>query len=176
MNTNYGVYVYGIGLLLGLVSIIALMSRGLLLSYVKPNGKSFFHSSIYCLPIIIVLLSLYLLGWYPKGDLGYLNRGMPYPLFPIVYMLIIVPIQQIFFFIYIPKVLIPKYSVVLRYSIIVLCYASIHLYYPQPWIIWGATLILGFIWYYVANKTQSIWGNMIYHTIIGIIAFALNFA
>lgn len=63
-------------------------------NYFKFNKESLQLNLIFFVPIIFVMLIFYFNGWYQKGDLSNLNLGIPYPTFPIFYVLISVPLQQ----------------------------------------------------------------------------------
>jgi membrane protease YdiL (CAAX protease family) len=135
----------------------------------------------YNMYLLIPVFGLFAIGQYfqifPKGDLSSLNRGLGFALFPFVYSLISVPIQQLLIFVDL-RFRLKELKIDQLTSTVLVAgfYSLIHAYYPQPQIILLSTFILGVIWQQISTKTNSIIGNIISHIIIGLLSFNSNLA
>jgi len=144
--------------------------------YFKFNKESLQLNLIFFVPIIFVMLIFYFNGWYQKGDLSNLNLGIPYPTFPIFYVLISVPLQQSLIFGDLLNKLSPKFSKIIAIFASTVFYSLMHSFYPQPFNLLILTLVAGLIWAYISYRTRSIFGNLISHSIVGLLAMMMNLA
>jgi membrane protease YdiL (CAAX protease family) len=142
------------------------------------NIRRSLRLSIFLMSLVMfVYLMIYILDFYPKGDLSELNRGIPSMLYVVMYIFFLVPLQQLFVwgdfrtrlkYLHLPKSI--------EYLIISIFYASTHLFYPDNFLIVSATFAIGFFWSYIQDRTDSIIGNMLCHIVFGLGAFVLNLA
>ncbi|GAB4147945.1 MAG: hypothetical protein OHK0017_10230 [Patescibacteria group bacterium] len=143
-------------------------------SYFKWVAMSLQKNMLFVLPWLIIFGILYAKQWYPQGNFN--MRGIPYPLFPVLYALISVPIQQSLIFGEILFRLKHYYNATIAIILTALFYSGIHIYYPDPVIIIVSTFGMGIYWARTTIQNNSIIGNMVAHIIIGLLAFSLNLA
>lgn len=173
----YGVK-YAYLILVGLFSLVVFdrIKYKKSFSYFKYNRQSLILNLAIFTPIVLIMSLFYVNGWYTKGDLSGLNLGIPYPSFPILYVLISVPLQQSLIFGDLLQRLSHRYSALVAISFTTVFYSLMHSYYPQQVSILIGTLVLGSIWGYISYKTKSIFGNLITHTVVGLLAMFMNLA
>lgn len=127
--------------------------------------------------VMFIYIMIYTLDWYPKGDLSILNRGVSNPLYIVLYIFFLVPLQQLFvwgdFRTRLKHLQLP---ISIEYIIISIFYASTHLFYPENQLIIAATFTIGLFWSYIQDRSNSIVGNIVCHIIFGLGAFMLNLA
>lgn len=163
--------ILGFWLLLKLESWLV---AGKLKCYFEINSTTVRLNCYLMLFFLIIFGAVYFAGLYPQGDLLHLNRGVPNWYFPFVYALFSVPIQQDLVFGELYDRL-DQFGLI-RLPVLATFYSLIHIFYPQPELILLVTFGLGMYWAYARYYSQSIFGNLIAHTTIGLAAFALNFA
>ncbi len=145
-------------------------------TYFKINPDNLKLNLIWFVPIIFTMLIFYTNGWYQKGDLSALNLGIPNPTFPIVYVFISVPLQQSLIFGDLLEKLSRKYSKTITIFLTTIFYSLMHSFYPKPFALLIATFCVGLIWASISYKTKSTFGNLISHSVLGLLAMLMNLA
>ncbi|MEI6729091.1 MAG: CPBP family intramembrane glutamic endopeptidase [bacterium] len=144
--------------------------------YFKPNQLNLVLNWAFFTPILILLYLIYTNKWNPQGDLTSQNLGIPNLAFPYYYAFISVPIQQSLIFGDLLKRLRTKFKPATTIGLTTAFYVLIHTFYPNPTHVMVGALVLGLIWSFITFKSKSIFGNLITHAVIGLIAIALNLA
>lgn len=144
--------------------------------YFKPNKLNLVLNWSFFTPVLILLYLIYINKWYPQGNLTNQNLGIPNAAFPFYYVFISVPIQQSLIFGDLLKRLRTKFKPAVTIGLTTAFYVLIHTFYPNPIHVMSGALILGLIWSFITFKSKSIFGNLITHAVIGLIAIALNLA
>jgi membrane protease YdiL (CAAX protease family) len=126
--------------------------------------------------MIVIGGALFYMNWYPTVVEDEI-RGLPTTSFALFYVTVSVIAQQWVYFGYARnRVKEISGNPIIQSVVVSLLYSLIHVYYPDNFGILLATFAVGNVFYYMTYRTNSIVGNIISHSIFGIIAFALNFA
>lgn len=138
--------------------------------------RSLKYNAVVSILIVMSGFILYRFELYPQEVTDSI-RGLPSQSFAFFYVLASVGLQQWLYFGYLRnRVKEIVTSPMVQGIIIASLYSLLHIYYPDNVGVLVSTFIFGLVLYSMTYKSNSIAGNVITHSIFGLIAFALNFA